>query len=389
MKNKLNTLIKYTTNLLLYWISFIVPKNKKIWIFGSWGGHRYADNSRYLFEYIKKNTDIRGIWITKDKIILKKLQNEGFEVYLAYSMKAIYYSMRAKVLFVTQAISGDLHYFNIHPSIYKVQLWHGAPLKKILHDSHFAQTKLKYQSRRKMINILFPFYEEKYNLLTACSEEDKKSFSSAFLIKEEKIKILGYPRNDILANSHLNNKSKKILYAPTLRRDNENKVLDIFSIKEIEHIESSLLKTNSKLYVKLHPLNIPNKKLIENMKKTKSIILLSNDVDLQEELKYYDILITDYSSIYFDFLLTGRPIIFAPFDHAEYIINDRTFYYDYNEVTPGPKIKNWNEALIWINKFSDCPDLYLNERIKITNRFHFYQDFHSSKRIVEYVVKAL
>lgn len=390
MFSKLKTIVSYFINLLLYLISFTINKNENIWIFGSWSGQRYADNSRYLFEYVNKyRPDIKAIWITKNNDILKQLKDDGKHVYLAYSIKAIWYSMHAKVLFVTQAISGDLHHFNNHPKILKVQLWHGAPLKKILHDSPFARKLTKYQKKRKFINYIFPFYEESYDLITACSEEDKKNFSTAFLFQKEKIKILGYPRNDILLTKSAVEKHTKVLYAPTLRRDNQNKVLDIFTLEDIQQIEKVLSYKQCKLYIKLHPYNTPQADLIKCIKKSENIVFLTSEVDLQEELQYFDILITDYSSIYFDFLLTDRPIIFAPFDYKNYLKEDRTFYYDYNSVTPGPKVKNWEEASEWIVKFISEPNLYIEERQSIKNKFHKFQDNASSERITNYIMEIL
>ncbi len=106
-------IVYYVYNLILYFISYLVPKDDKVWLFGSWNGQRYADQSKYLFEYIVKNhTDIRAIWLTRNQMVYDKLKEKGCEVYLLYSIPAIWYSMRAKVLFVSQHTTHDLHLFN-------------------------------------------------------------------------------------------------------------------------------------------------------------------------------------------------------------------------------------------------------------------------------------
>lgn len=69
-----------------------------------------------------------------------------------------------------------------------------------------------------------------------------------------------------------------------------------------------------------------------------------------------------------------KSIIFVLFDYEKYISQDRELYYDYDEATPGPKCKNWNEVLEWIIKFKENPELYVTERAAMKNRFHKYQD---------------
>jgi len=116
---------------------------------------------------------------------------------------------------------------------------------------------------------------------------------------------------------------------------------------------------------------------------------LVNNVDTYELLARTHILIADYSSVYFDFLLTEKPIIFAPFDYENYIKNDREFYYDYDEVTPGPKCKDWDDVLDWIAKFTKNPSLFLQERIAMKNRFHQYQDGQNCKRVYEKITELV
>ncbi len=383
-------IILYVYNLILYFISYLVPKDDKVWLFGSWGGLRYADQSKYLFEYMVKNhTDIRAIWLTRSQMVYDQLKSEGNEVYMLYSIPAIWYSMRAKVLFVTQVILGDLHHFNNNKAIFRVQLWHGSSFKKTLKDSHFAKKNIEKQKKKKLFKFIFPFYNEQYDLLISGSKEDKLHLSTAFELSEEKIKIVGYPRNDILFSKKEENNYKKILYAPTLRRDNNNKVLDVFNNDDINIIDNTMNKIEAKLYVKLHPLNTPKAHLLESLKKAENIVLMNQSSDIQEAMITSDILITDYSSSWIDYLLTDRPLIFAPFDYDNYLIEDRTFYYDYDEVTPGPKVKSWIEASEWIVKFLDNPSLYSDERIIMKNRFHTFQDANSCERVYKTIIKKL
>jgi CDP-glycerol glycerophosphotransferase len=96
----------------------------------------------------------------------------------------------------------------------------------------------------------------------------------------------------------------------------------------------------------------------ENSIKSEYIQFLESKIELNEIIQDYSIVISDFSGLYIDYLLTNRPIIFAPFDYEKYITKDRELYYNYNKVTLGPKCKNWDEVLEWIIKFKANPKLY-------------------------------
>ena len=184
-----------------------------------------------------------------------------------------------------------------------------------------------------------------------------------------------------------NNKEFTITYLPTFR-DNIGDKIDLFSDFnfDIEKWNEILCKNKIVLNIKMHPVNKPKDELIEKYKSLNSISFME-EVDVAEILPNTDILITDYSSVFFDFLLTNRPIIFAPFDYEKYITKDRELYYDYDEVTPGPKCKNWEEVLEWIVKFKENPNLFKEEREEVKNRFHKYQDGRNCERVFNEIVK--
>ena len=84
MINKITDRLKYWGQLLLlpvYWLSFLVPRNKKIWLFGSTFGRRFADNPRYLYLYVsqhKEELKLRPIWISHNENVVRMLNNEGY-----------------------------------------------------------------------------------------------------------------------------------------------------------------------------------------------------------------------------------------------------------------------------------------------------------------------
>ena len=75
-------------------------------------------------------------------------------------------------------------------------------------------------------------------------------------------------------------------------------------------------------------------------------------------------MITDFSSVKQDCIITKRPIIVAPFGKEKYIKNDREFQFNYDEVRGGTKVKDWDEVLLYIEKFINNQKLYENTKFK-------------------------
>lgn len=383
-----------------YYSSKNIIKNKKIWVFGAIRGEKYMDNAKYLFEYVSKHSDIEAIWLSNNTELIKILKDKGYKAYKMYSQKGLSYAKKAKVAVITHRgnnENADLPFFAFNKDTKIVQLWHGIPLKKIGFDDKIFSFNVNEQSIKfkvkKLIKILFfPFLNvhQNYDLVLALSHETQKIFSSAFRTNEENIKITGYPRNDILFKKKKQQSSlKKIIYMPTFR-DKIGEEFDLFVDYgfDIQQVEEFLIQNSMCLDIKLHPFNKPSMKLLKSIDKSKVIKFIASD-DIYEILYEYDILITDYSSIYFDFLLLDRPIIFAPFDKENYLEKDREFYFEYNDVTPGPKANSWKEIMDLLEIFKDDTSQFKEERRLIKNRFHKYQDNLSSKRAYEAIVEII
>ena len=158
-------------------------------------------------------------------------------------------------------------------------------------------------------------------------------------------------------------------------------------------MEEVLSKLKGFLLIKTHPVNsISNQVLLKQIEATKFIKIVSDsdiEGDIYPILRYTDVLITDYSSVYFDYLLLNRPIIFAPFDIDEYMKKDREFYDNYNDVTPGPKAKNWDEVLVYIKEAIREPEKYGKDRERICKIFNQYCDSNSSERVYKAIMGRL
>jgi len=392
---KLNT-IKNLLFYSYYWIQgWFKEKDTNIWVFGAMRGEKYMDNAKYLFEYLHNETKINAVWISKNEVVVAELRLKGFNAYHERSSKAKYFSTIAKVAVITHrgnGDNGDLPFYFFSKQTKIIQLWHGIPLKKIAYDDRIFRSidnknTINYKIKSLIKNIFFPFlnYVHQPSMIIALGEETQDIFSRAFRVSKDKVKITGYPRYDILIkNRTIEVKEKKIIYMPTFRGAvGSNFTLYGF---DFTNIDTFLKDLGLKLDIKLHTFNRPSEELLNKINKSNNISIL-DDVEIYETIHEYSILITDYSSIFFDFLLLDRPIIFAPFDKDIYLKKDREFYFNYEDITPGPKAKNWNDILKYIKLFNDSKDIYRQDRDKIKNRFHKYIDTKNCERTYKEILR--
>jgi len=216
----------------------------------------------------------------------------------------------------------------------------------------------------------------------------------------------GYPRNDaLLSNITISNVLSDIkeqygdykyliFYLPTFRGQIGSE-FDLFTNYgfDVSKIEKNLEEINALFLIKTHPVNcIRDEELLARVHCSKQIKIVNDsdsDGDIYPILRKTDVLITDYSSVYFDFLLLNRPIIFAPFDFENYVREDREFYDNYNDVTPGPKAKNWDEVLKYVKEAIKNPEEYESERKRVCELFNAYNDANSSERVYKAIKEII
>ena len=410
---KITDRLHYWGQLLLlpvYWLSFLVPRDKKIWLFGSTFGRRFADNPRYLYLYVSQHRDelgIRPIWISHNEDVVKMLNAEGYEAYMYHSLKGIWFALRGN-LYLYDNYSMVINFWQSGGAL-KINLWHGIPLKKIQHDNVFDKFRHPKNFWGKIKNFPRNISDEKpsHYVLTT-SENLRYIFSSAF--KTENILIAGYPRNQVLISDDIKNiyldeenrdrkkiisflkkkinggNKKMIFYMPTFR---ESETL-FFQNFDRDDFQKFLEENNLLFCIKLHPKS----KLNEEFRNIQSenIMVINKDADPYVFLKMADVLITDYSSIYFDYLLLDRPIIFFAYDLEEYLNDSREMYFDYDEFTPGEKVNDYHELkksiLRCVNLDNENRDEYSDFRKKIREKVFEYDNLKTCLASIEMISYA-
>lgn len=355
--NKINKLFKY----ILLYLSMLMPRNKKLLVFGSWFGEKFADNPKYLYLYCLKE-GYNAIWITRSEEVYKELQSKNLPVRMADSISGIWCCLRAKYVFYCTSVKDVINWAVGNAVI--VNLWHGVVLKKFFYDD----VNSEYAKQKYHIGEFLEKIPYRKLIMLCTSDLQKKIFESAFRLPVERIKVWGQPRTDIFyANSKYSLKkkyeSKKIiLYMPTHRKAGTEKI-ECSKIFDFQALNDLCEKYNAIFLIKKH---FYHKNEIEDCSNYPNIVDITTDVfDSQELLFDADILVSDYSSAYLDYLLLTRPIIFFNYDFEDYINNDRDMYLDYNDVTPGAKVHNYqqfSDELVKCLEHGNCEKNYHNVR---------------------------
>lgn len=325
-------------NFLSLMISLIIPKSKKYVVVGGWNGYRYADNSRAFFEYLdehKRDLNIKKVfWYTKDWAIYKELKKEQRDVLYGVNLKSIFWHYRSKVHIIDQYPKDLINFCSVR--CIRIHLFHGIAIKKIY---NYMRPKMKYCNS---INRLWSrgLWRDHYILVT--SEWVKNIYSFAFGVGKNKCIKSSYPRNRYLyidRKRTADDKVFNVFYLPTFR---DNKTQNPFFEIDLYKLNEELKKNNIHFYIKAH---FVDKTQWNNSLQLSNIFLLDTKCDVYDFLQDMDLLITDYSSVFYDFTLTNRPILFFPYDLEYYDKSDRGFILPYFENTPGKKVFTVHEMV--------------------------------------------
>lgn len=349
--------IAYLICYLIYPFSFLFPRKKKRWAFGSFRG-AFNDNAKYLFIYVNENIkDLEAAWISSDGDTVRKVRELGFKSYRSTSLRGALYALTSKYWFFN-AYTSDIM-FCLSGGATCVNLWHGVGLKRI--DFNTTSGPLADRFIHKKFKEVF-FHPESFRkpdwLLTSAPFQTSM-FAKAFRISETKCLELGYPRNVILNKSkediisfvrkyepestssiieETTRFSKTYIYMPTWR-DSQREIF--IQGMDLEKLNDVLSAKGELLLLKPHANTI----VTGRINGLSNIRLIDSKTDVYPILPFTDTLITDYSSILYDYLLMdGKNVILYLYDYEEYV-QERDFYYPFDENVIG-SVANDFETLV-------------------------------------------
>ena len=372
----------FLTNLLPL-ISLIIPKRKNLWVFGAWQGKLYSDNTKALFEYINQNcTDIDAIWITRENSVVENVNGRGFKCYNRYSLRGIWATLRARIAFVTEG-DYDISWFLNNKATKVIQLWHGVAPKKTNWDTFNANPTMVRMRRN--------------SYWMTSSEQNSKTMHEIIGSLPERSFATGYPRNDIFVNiseisdvrkelDELYPDCKKIIYMPTHRNFGTSGAE--FSEKDMLELDAKLRNNNIIMVFKPHFHELKNYLHLES---SFTNIVLAKDSkysDVYSYIKDFDLLISDYSSIIYDFTCAKKPIVLFPYDLEKFKNTDAGLF-DYFETIPaGPFCYTWDEVVTNVVNLLNN-DIWKEKREICRLTFHPFDDGKNCERVFDTVVNKV
>lgn len=378
---KYTKIVLKTLHALLYLgYTSCIPKDKNLWVFGSWKGRNYSDNSKELFEYVcREHPEINAVWIAKNQKVYDEVKATGNKVVLYPSKEAKYLVAHAAVNVQTES-NEDTGRFRVGGTKI-IQLFHGYGAMKEPHL--FAGMG---ELKKRIVKIYADNHAKSYWMVP--SEYFVDRCPQIYETDTNKMFVTGQPRIDLLLrmkkkvyfekfkSSHPN--SKMILYVPTHR--NYGLHDDVF-IKDYdwERMNQYLIEKNEFLFFKPHPLEIEKYNSINNYSNIILLTIIPEMVDAYEYLHYFDALISDYSSIATDFLLFDRPVVHFVYDWDSFS-TDKMPLDKSNNFICGPICKDWNEL------YGVLDSIFLNDEYRDirekTRKIAFkYRDGNNCERV--------
>jgi len=378
---KLKKQINRVAKRIAAFINGLVPKNNKRVIFIT--NPDFTGNGMAFYEFLYKNhKEYELIWFLKEDMHGNGL-SDGVRYVKQKSLRAICLYVRSKYIITTH---NEMIGIKSKKQIY-LSLWHGMPLKKIgyLADSEAGNMEA------------FPAER------IATSEIMRAIIASSFKEDASKVHVLGQPRNDYLFNNIniLEPKSgnhKKILYMPTFRKNTNNDDFsdgegiddnNFFRVKDfhLESLKQYLEKNNIVLYLKFHPFEeklLPESIESDNIKVITSAYCKSKNIDVNSILAEIDLLITDYSSVYFDYLILNRPIVFLIPDLEEYSALRGGYTLEPVEYwMPGRKVLKQSEVIQELDHLLKSEDEFSLKRKEINSLINRYSDGKNCQRLYD------
>ncbi|MGG1572303.1 CDP-glycerol glycerophosphotransferase family protein [Fictibacillus sp. NRS-1165] len=368
---------------LFYRTARLLPVDKNLIVFESGVGKQYADSPRAIYEEIlKRDLNYKKVWIYNKNV---RFPDQDTKVIKRLSPSYYYYLAKAGYWVNNQNFPT---YLGKRRQTTYIQTWHGTPLKKMLFDIE------KVEGRDEGYVERVHKATKTWDYLISPSAYATKAFRSAFRYEGNMLEI-GYPRNDIfyredrdqLAESirqrlNIPEGKKVILYAPTFR-DNQTSKNNKFTFELQFDFEQMQRELGDEYVLLLRMHVVVSNKLYIPEEYREFVYNASSYPDIQELYLVTDVLITDYSSVMFDFANMNRPILFFTYDFEMYRDQLRGFYMDFENEAPGPLLRTSDEVTSAIKNIDQVMDKYEGRYKAFHEKFCSLEDGRAASRVVD------
>jgi CDP-glycerol glycerophosphotransferase (TagB/SpsB family) len=353
-------------------LNLFFRRDKRIILFGAWMGSKFADNPRFLYQYIWNNKDKydikKAVWVTRNRSVYNDMKEMGYCVFMMNSVKSYYYHIKSGIHIICNIHSSGVYNGDIigelsHGAI-KIQLWHGVAIKASGHATNEFKklSKLNSWNYRLKTHLYSNYWishfityaggwDNPYYLVT--SDENARVMKNCFNIKDDKFIMSSYPRwysnneftrgETIIIDELKESRTKYkaiVLYLPTFRdgKDGYNKYIHPLKVEGIE----DYIEQNNILWIeKAHNASTLGK-INYDLYNYKQL-----DVDFDVDLVYdfVDLVITDYSSVSSDAIFKGIQTLYFVPDYDDFLTKDRGFVNDFDRYCPGYIVKSKDTLL--------------------------------------------
>jgi CDP-glycerol glycerophosphotransferase len=363
-------------------------------VYGRDGG-KFSDNCKHLLCGRNPLHGIDMVYVARDKTTSNAIRAHGARSIRRGSFAEFRAWLRAGTIFVDSVDWAEGFRYAASHGARIVQMWHGIPLKLV------QQARIDARKPRP-----FPF-EQAYRLYLAATGRSRPvdwflstspfvtdhAFRKSFHF--DNVSHAGYPRNDALfdpndplrllnvdmrardlATTHRSGGGKVGVYAPTFR----NALNDPFADGTVDlgALSDVCSRLGVLLLVKLHPWMHGRLQSVE----LPGLVFVAPDSDLYPLLPLTDFLVTDYSSVFFDYLLLDRPVLFFPYDLDTYLAEERPMYFDYDQMTPGPKAFDMQALVSSLSDAVAGKDDWSEPRARIRGLVFEHRDGRAAERLL-------
>lgn len=367
----------------VYRLLRLLPLNENVIVFESGQGRQFGDSPRAIYEELVRRGDTRKkVWIYNKFL---PIRDDHTVVYKRHSPGFFWHLATAKFWVNNHNFP---HYIHRRRRGVYVQTWHGTPLKRMFLDQENFFGRDEGYKQRVMTATA------QWNVLLSPSPYATKAMQSSYAYRGP-VYELGYPRNDVLVGPRaqevrasvrqrlgISPTTRVVLYAPTFRDDKPTKrgrfafdwPFDPLRFHEQFGADSVLL-------VRTHVLVSSKLSIPEDARET--VLDVSGYPDIQELFLASDMLVTDYSSSFFDYSILGRPMAFYAYDLENYRDNLRGFYLDYDSELPGPVLQTEDELFAAIEDSRVLSQAQQDLIHHFAERFAPRDDGNAAKRVVD------
>ncbi|MES2171531.1 MAG: CDP-glycerol glycerophosphotransferase family protein [Actinomycetota bacterium] len=381
--------------------SLVVPRRRGRWVFGS--GPGIGEGALELYRHVHEQyPDLSITWLARDDSDVTVAAALGVPAVLKASPRGLLRTLRAQVVVLTHGF-GDVNRYGTRGA-FVVQLWHGVPLKLIQLDTPATMT-IGIPGAWRLRGVLRKFYRRGFaaiRMMPAASELVAARLRTAFALGDQVV-ATGDPRDDVLARTTAmsarsavadilslpRDASRLALLAPTWRDGEADPGSP--SADEWRQIADWLERADMTLVVRPHPLSVSDYAAGPAASPRVRMLGAGLQADITPLLPAFDLLITDYSSIAFDFSLTGGALFFLAPDEEAYTAS-RGLYEPYRVYSGGRAVRTWSALLAQLDRFDSdraWAKTVLEHSATLATTHFTYRDGGNTARVYSEITRKL